>query len=291
MLFHSVWENSVDGMRLTDENGTIVAVNEAFCELVGMERQELEGKPFTVSFAESEHPGQMLEEYCRRFRERVIEKQSEQRLALRNGSSVILEDTSSFVERRGQPPLLLGMFRDVTEQKRLEEQLRQAQKMDAIGQLAGGVAHDFNNILTVIHGHASLLQAGGRLAEMAVRSAQQISHAAERAASLTRQLLAFSRRQIMQPRQLDMNEVVGNMTKMLGRILGEDIALQLNYFPQPVTVQADAGMLEQVLLNLAVNARDAMPKGGVLGIRIAPLEVDAPRVAQQPSRKKPVSGS
>src|SRR5205807_4956013 len=134
--------------------------------------------------------------------------------------------------------------------------------MEAIGQLAGGVAHDFNNILTVIHGHASLLLAGGALAGASTRSAQQISQAAERAAGLTRQLLTFSRRQVMQPRRLDMNEVVGNMTKMLGRILGEDITLQLNYFSQPALIQSDASMMEQVWLNLAVNSRDAMPKGG-----------------------------
>src|SRR5258706_11908945 len=147
--------------------------------------------------------------------------------------------------------------------------------MEAIGQLAGGVAHDFNNILTVIHGHASLLLASGSLAGSSARSAQQITQSAERAAGLTRQLLTFSRRQMMQPRCLDMNEVVGNMTKMLGRILGEDIALQLSYFPQAAPVQADAGMMEQVLLNLAVNSRDAMPKGGLLAIRISVLELDA----------------
>jgi PAS domain S-box-containing protein len=280
MLFHSVWENSADGMRLTDQDGNIVAVNDAFCKLVGLSREELEGKPFTVIFADSEQPSRMLEEFVRRFRDRVIEHQRERRLTLRNGNVVTLEDTSSFVELRGQLPMLLGLFRDVTAQKRLEEQLRQSQKMEAVGQLAGGVAHDFNNILTVIHGHASLLLAGGSLTEMAARSAQQIGQAAERAATLTRQLLAFSRRQVMQPRQLDMNEVVANMTKMLGRILGEDIALQLNYSPQPARVQADAGMMEQVLLNLAVNSRDAMPKGGVLAIKISTLEVDARRLAE-----------
>jgi len=280
MLFHSVWENSVDGMRLTDENGIIVAVNDAFCKLVGMPHEALEGKPFTVIFADSEKPDQLLEEFRQRFRNRVIESQRERRLTLRNGDVVTLEDSSSFVGLRGQPPMLLGLFRDVTAQKRLEEQLRQSQKMEAIGQLAGGVAHDFNNLLTVIHGHASLLVASGALAGVAARSAQQISQAAERAATLTRQLLAFSRRQLMQPRQLDMNQVVANMTKMLGRILGEDIALQVNYSPQPARVQADAGMMEQVLLNLAVNSRDAMPKGGLLAIRISALELEARRLAQ-----------
>jgi PAS domain S-box-containing protein len=285
MLFHSVWENSADGMRLTDEQGIMVAVNDAFCKLVGMQREDLEGKPFTVVFADSEQPEKMLQEFRQRFRDRVIEQPRELRLSLRNGNVVTLEDTSSFVELQGQLPMMLGLFRDVTDQKRLEEQLRQAQKMEAIGQLAGGVAHDFNNILTVILGHASLLQAAGNLTGVAARSAQQISQAAERAATLTRQLLAFSRRQLMQLRQLDMNEVVANMTKMLGRILGEDIELQLNYSPHPARVQADAGMMEQVLLNLAVNSRDAMPRGGLLAIKISALEVDARRLAEYPEAR------
>jgi len=280
MLFHSVWQNSVDGMRLTDEQGKVIAVNQAFCKLVGMSREELEGQLFTVIYAQPEETGKVLEKYGQRFRERVIEKQVERKLTLKNGSLVIFEDTDSFVELTGQAPLLLGLFRDVTLQKRLEEQLRQSQKMEAIGQLAGGVAHDFNNILTVIHGHASLLMASGTLTGSAGRSATQISQAAERAASLTRQLLTFSRRQVMQPRCLDMNEVVSNMTKMLGRILGEDIALQIHHFSGPALVQADASMMEQVLLNLAVNSRDAMPKGGKLSIRINVLDVDAPHTVQ-----------
>ena len=173
---------------------------------------------------------------------------------------------------------MLSLFRDVTAQRRLEEQLRQSQKMEAIGQLAGGVAHDFNNILTVIHGHASLSGECPIWMTPARRSAQQITQAAERAAGLTRQLLAFSRRQLIQPKQLDMNEIVGNMTDMLGRLLGEDIALQLNYCQSPATIEADSGMMEQVLLNLAVNARDAMPRGGQLAIRIAIVEVDEAHV-------------
>jgi two-component system, cell cycle sensor histidine kinase and response regulator CckA len=274
MLFHSVWQNSVDGMRLTDENGMIVAVNDAFCNLVGMSRAELEDKPFTVIYAPSEQPEKLVQNYRQRFNERLLEKHVERRLILRNGQSVSFEDSSSFVELPGRPPLLFGLFRDVTVQKRLEDQLRQSQKMEAIGQLAGGVAHDFNNILTVIHGHASLLLAGTSLSAAAARSAQQITQAADRAATLTRQLLTFSRRQVMQPRRLDLNEVVRNMTEMLGRILGEDVALQLGYFPQPALVQADAGMIEQVLLNLAVNSRDAMPQGGLLTITIAIEEID-----------------
>jgi PAS domain S-box-containing protein len=237
MMFHSVWENSVDGMRLTDESGNIVAVNNAFCRLVCMERTQLEGKPLTVAYADSQEPERILRKYRERFHGRAIERHTERRLTLHNGNTLVLENTNSFVELRGQPPLLLGLFRDVTAQKRLEEQLRQSQKMDAIGQLAGGVAHDFNNILTVIHGHASLLIAGAHLSGAAAKSAQQIVHAAERAAGLTRQLLTFSRRQMMQLRRLDLNEVVSNMTKMLGRILGEDITLRVSW-PQSL-VHAD----------------------------------------------------
>jgi PAS domain S-box-containing protein len=276
MLFHSIWENSVDGMRLTDEHGRIVAVNEAFCRLVGMQRPELEGQLFTIIYAPSAAPDRILAKYRQRFKERVIEKHIERRLTLKSGAEVVLEDTNSFVELKGKPPLLLGLFRDVTTQKRLEDQLRQSQKMEAIGQLAGGVAHDFNNILTVIHGHASLLIGGANGEPRATRSSQQILQAAERAAGLTRQLLAFSRRQMIQPKCIDVNDLVCNMSKMLSRLLGEEVSLQLKYSPVSALVMADSSMLEQVLLNLAVNARDAMPGGGKLLIDIASVDLEQP---------------
>ena len=181
------------------------------------------------------------------------------------------------MESGGKPRLLLSLFRDVTAQKRLEEQLRQSQKMEAIGQLAGGVAHDFNNILTIILGHASLLTMS-QLEPKARVSAQQIKQAAERAAGLTRQLLAFGRKQIVNPRPLDLNRVVGKMTDMLGRLLGEDIALQLNFSGEPAIIEADLSMMEQILLNLSVNSRDAMPRGGQMAIRISLREVDTAHI-------------
>ncbi len=273
MLFRSVWENSVDGMRLTDENGVIVAVNDAYCKLVQMEGSALEGKPFPIVYSGIMSLDEFLQLHREHFRDRATEHKIERQYTLHNGHTVILEVTESFIEAQGRPLLMLSLFRDVTMQRRLEEQLRQSQKMEAIGQLAGGVAHDFNNILTVIHGHASLLGMSD-LDDTAARSAQQITQAAERAAGLTRQLLAFSRRQLIQPKNLDMNKTVGNMSDMLGRLLGEDVALQLNYSQSPATIEADAGMMEQVLLNLAVNARDAMPRGGQLGIRISIVDVD-----------------
>ena len=284
MLFRSVWENSVDGMRLTDGKGVIIAVNDAFCKLVGLDVPSLEGQPFTVVYAETENRAEMIARHRNRFLTRTSEQKSERKSDLHNGQTVMLEVTHSFVEVHGRTMLMLSLFRDVTMQRRLEEQLRQSQKMEAIGQLAGGVAHDFNNILTVIHGHASLLGMAD-LNPTGARSAQQIIQAAERAAGLTRQLLAFSRRQLIQPKRLDMNLTVGKMTDMLSRLLGEDVALQLNYSPSPATVEADVGMMEQVLLNLAVNARDAMPRGGQLAIRIAVVDVDQAHVQRHPEAR------
>jgi len=176
----------------------------------------------------------------------------------------------------------LERIRAELERHNLETQLRQAQKMESVGQLAGGIAHDFNNILTVIQGHTSLLTMTGNLSDEAKESAQQISLAAERAANLTRQLLTFSRRQIMQPKNLDLNEVVNNMTKMLRRLLGEDITLHVSYTPALPLVHADPGMMEQILLNLSVNSRDAMPKGGRLFINTSVVTVDESYSQQVP---------
>jgi two-component system cell cycle sensor histidine kinase/response regulator CckA len=150
------------------------------------------------------------------------------------------------------------------ERRKLQEQFLQAQKMESIGQLAGGVAHDFNNILTVIQGHASMLRLRTSLPDEVRGSINQILLAAERATTLTRQLLTFSRKQATQARVLDLNEVVANMTKMLKHILRADVTLSVNYGSRSFLVRADAGMMEQVLMNLAINARDAMPGGGKL---------------------------
>jgi len=210
----------------------------------------------------------------------------EHRIILPTGEERYVREQGEVVcDKLGQPIQMRGIVMDITERQQLGEQLRQSQKMEAIGQLAGGVAHDFNNILTVIHGHASLLLVDKSVTANAARSAQQITQAAERAAGLTRQLLTFSRRQVMQPRRLDLNEVVSNLTMMLGRILGEDIALQLNYWNQPAHIKADASMMEQVLLNLVVNARDAMPKGGHLAIKITTSKADPNYRKYQPDSR------
>jgi PAS domain S-box-containing protein len=164
----------------------------------------------------------------------------------------------------GQVERVLGVARDITERLQMADQLRQSQKMEAIGQLAGGVAHDFNNILTAMFMQIDLVATVDQLPAEAREGLQQIRAAAERATNLTRQLLLFGRKQVMQPCELDLNEVVTSLAKMLQRIIGEDVSLQLHLHPAPLLLRADAGMLDQVLLNLAVNARDAMPSGGRL---------------------------
>jgi len=169
-------------------------------------------------------------------------------------------------DRDGNITSVLGISRDITEQRELEAQLRQSQKMEAIGQLAGGIAHDFNNILTVIQGFALSLLDDSSDDESRRVATQQIVEASERAAGLTRQLLAFGRRQVMQPRPVDLNELVRNLAKMVQRVLGEDIDLQLQLSARPLSVHADPGLIDQVLMNLVLNARDAMPSGGLLRI-------------------------
>jgi signal transduction histidine kinase/ActR/RegA family two-component response regulator len=174
---------------------------------------------------------------------------------------------------------------DITERLSLEAQLRQAQKLESIGQLAAGVAHDFNNILTVILGHSGMLLAKtGSQAELA-EQAQTICFAAERAASLTRQLLLFSRKTVMQPKLLDLREVVSQLSKMLRRVLGENVTVEIEAPADLPAVRADAGMVEQVIMNLAVNARDAMPGGGRLTIATELAEIDEGYAATHPEAR------
>lgn len=163
--------------------------------------------------------------------------------------------------------ILPRIIRYSIERKRLEDLLRQSQRLDAVGQLAGGIAHDFNNLLTLINGHISLLAADQGLSAASAESVREIQAASRRAAELTRQLLTFSRRQPLQVRKLELAEVVRESVQMFGRLIGDDIVLEVEPAPALPAVEGDAGMLQQVLLNLVVNSRDAMPRGGKLSIR------------------------
>jgi PAS domain S-box-containing protein len=177
-------------------------------------------------------------------------------------------------DEAGKAVRVIGMNMDITERKHTEEQLLQAQKMEAVGQLAGGVAHDFNNILTAIYGYCSILQKKMGNDSPFRSDIDHIYVAAEKAANLTRSLLAFSRKQIMSPKKVNLNEIVMNVGKMLSRIIGEDILLKTACTGKPLRVLADSGQIEQVLMNLAANARDAMPSGGTLTIATGVEEID-----------------
>ncbi|HKS36054.1 MAG TPA: ATP-binding protein, partial [Verrucomicrobiae bacterium] len=162
---------------------------------------------------------------------------------------------------------------DITERRSLEAQLRQAQKMESVGQLAAGVAHDFNNLLSIVQGYSTLLLDDKDLKNETVEALKQINSATQRATHLTRQLLTFSRKQTLNIEILDLNEVINSVNRLLRRVIGESVALQFNYSPHLPAVEADTGMMEQVIMNLAINARDAMPEGGQLTIGTKAVEI------------------
>jgi signal transduction histidine kinase/CheY-like chemotaxis protein len=179
----------------------------------------------------------------------------------------------------------VAVKRDVTHEVQIEAELRQSQKMEAVGKLAAGVSHDFNNILAVIQLQAGLLKAESSLSPVQLDYAAEIEKATQRAADLTRQLLVFGRKQVLQLCDLDLNVAVANMTKMLHRIVGEDVQLKLEFSSEPLWIHADAGTMDQILLNLTVNARDAMPKGGRLIIGTSAVMFDEVMVAQSPQAR------
>ncbi len=192
----------------------------------------------------------------------------------KDGSIIDVEITAGRIDYEGRRAALV-VSHDVSERKRLEGRLAEAEKMEAIGRLAGGVAHDFNNLLTVISGYAEILLARDGDSEELV----EISRAAGQAAALTRQLLAFSRRQVLHPKILDLNEIVAGMETMLHRIIGDDVSVGIKLAPDLAPVEADRAQIERVILNLAANARDAMPDGGALTIETANVDVDDQQVA------------
>jgi PAS domain S-box-containing protein len=222
---------------------------------------------------------------CRQATSEGRNHELEYRMVTADGRAVWVRDIVTVVSENNQPVTLRGIFVDITARHMLEDQFRQAQKLEAIGQLAGGVAHDFNNILTVIMMQTSLLQTKENLDEQTRQGLDEIACSAERAANLTRQLLTFSRRQTKQARHLDLAELVGGMTRFLRRILGEDILLESRFAPELPAVHSDPGMLEQVLMNLAVNARDAMPRGGKLSVALETVALDDAHALSHPEAR------
>lgn len=273
--YRSIVENAVEGFFQTTPAGGYVSMNPALARMYGYESPaELMAAVRDIGQQVYVDPNRRAD-FKRAMEEHGLVQGFEYQVYRKDGSKIWLSENARVVrDANGAVLYYEGTVVDITERKRLEDQLRQAQKMEAVGQLAGGVAHDFNNLLMVIHGNSEVMLDRLGPAEALRKNADQIKKAAEQAASLTRQLLAFSRRQVLQPRVLDLNSVVADMSKMLPRLIGEDIELRIVPNASLGWVKADQSQIEQVILNLAANARDAMPKGGKLTIETASVELD-----------------
>ena len=268
-------ENVPEVVWKTDERGKVFFISEEIERVFGYSRAEIyrEGELLWFGRMHPEDRERVREAYSQLFSEN-LPFDVEYRMQHGDGHWMWWHDRAGSIVSGPNGRLAEGLLSDITERKHVEQQLRQRQKMEAIGQLAGGLAHDFNNLLTVIKGNNDILSSVREADKVQRRSIEQIGKAADRAASLTRQLLAFSRMQVLAPRVLDLNTVIAELSKMLPRLISEDI--ELVFVPDATLgrVKADPGQLEQIILNLAVNARDAMPHGGKLVIETKNFTMD-----------------
>jgi two-component system, cell cycle sensor histidine kinase and response regulator CckA len=279
-LFRLITENAADMIAVVDVDGRRLYNSPSYERILGYTPQEL-----GTNSLEQIHPDD-----CDKVKKASLEairtgmgQSVEYRMCHKDGNWRTLESrTSTILDPRGKVERLVIVNRDITQRKLLEEQFRQAQKMEAVGRLSGGVAHDFNNLLGVIIGYGEIVQERIAATDPLRSSVDEILKASHRAASLTRQLLAFSRQQVLDPKILDLKTVVKDMEKMLQRLIGEDIELKTDLAPAGARIKADAGQIEQVVLNLAVNARDAMPNGGKLVLATSNFHMDEDSVRRYP---------
>ena len=270
--YRDLFENATDLIATVDLESRFTEVNTAFARALGYTREELVGRPL-ADVVPPEAFTDLQRARLGKLEGEVEATIYEHELIGKHGDRIEVEVSSRVITRDGEPVGIEAICRDVSERKRLESRLRQAQKMEAVGNLAGGIAHDFNNLLTVINGNAD--RALGLEDLVAVRgSLGAVLKAGTSAAALTRQLLAFSRMQVLRPRVLDLADVLVNVEEMLDRLLGENVRLERTIDPGLGNVRVDPNQIEQVLLNLAVNARDAMPDGGSIRIDAGNVDVD-----------------
>jgi PAS domain S-box-containing protein len=269
-------DQASDLFFLHDDQGTIVDVNRQACDSLGYTRDELLGMSAEQLEGDVDHRRYGGTGVTHDVGEVVA---LETRLRRKDGTMFPVEARGRWFTEGGRR-LMLYLVRDIRERKQLEAELLQSQKMEAIGRLAGGIAHDFNNLLTVIAGYSDFIGEASAPDDERRRDAEEIRRAADRAALLTQQLLAFSRKQALHPTVVDVNVIVEETSRMLRRLIGEDVTLELRPAPAAVPVLIDAGQLQQVLMNLAVNARDAMPTGGRLTIETGQIRVEREEPAQ-----------
>lgn len=263
-LLRAVADGTPDAVFVKDRGGVYLLFNEAACGFVGKPADFVLGKTDRELFGPED--AETIQTNDRRVMESNSVQTNEENLHTAIGPRSFLATKIPYRDADGAVIGLIGVSRDITEFKSLQDQFRQAQKMEAIGRLAGGVAHDFNNLLTIISGYSDMLNAMPGVSDEDRASIEAIREAGRRAAMLTRQLLGFSRRTVLQPEVLDLNAVVIETGEMLRRIIGEDILFVTALAPTLNRVRVDPGQLNQILMNLAVNARDAMPKGGKLTV-------------------------
>ncbi len=273
-LLRSVVDTTIDGIVIIDDRGIIQSFNQAAEKTFGYTQGEVLGMNVSMLMPEpfrSEHDT-YLSNYLRTGKARIIGIGREVEGLRKDGSTFPVDlGVSGF--QLDDRQYFTGVLRDISERKRLENQLSQSQKMEAIGQLAGGIAHDFNNILTVIEGYCEMLMTMCSPHDPRLTCVSEIRSAGQKAAVLTRQLLAFGRRQVLEPRVVELNEIVINFEKMLRRIIGEDIELTVRLAPELRPVRVDPGQLEQVIMNLVINSRDAMPGGGQITIETSTVDI------------------
>jgi PAS domain S-box-containing protein len=271
-LLRSVIEGTTDAIFIKDLKGRYLLANAAAAALLHVAPEDMIGRDDAELF--SPEKAHLIVAADRAVVATGETRVYEEVLAIEKGQpQIFLSSKGVFRDRGGQVAGVFGISRDVTKFRDLESQLRQSQKMEAVGRLAGGIAHDFNNMLSAILSNADLLEEDLAVGDARREEVKEIILAARRAAGLTRQLLAFSRQQVLEPRVIDLNDVVAGVEKMLRRIIGEDIDLETRLAPDLGSIKADPGQLEQVLMNLAVNARDAMPEGGKLTLETAPVDL------------------